>query len=636
MKLKTICILGYVCLFHLPGLYSQNNALRFDGSNDYVQLSSQVNVGSSNFTFEAWVKPTATTNGAVFAQDINGNTNHQFRLMVQNTRARFYFTGASASPSIQIATAANIVPTNEWSHLAVVRSGTTVTIYVNGVSEATGTAALINNQSGADATKPFRIGARGATSNANGQNNFTGTIDELRYWNYARTVAQIKANMFNPPSVNSPGLMRFYEFDTGSGTTALNSSTSNPGNNGTLINGPTWVTSPIVYGANSLALDGANDVMSIGSPLATGSSFTKEAYVYATQTSGNLNLISSLGSPFWINNGHLKAGIAGTIEVISDPGTFPTNTWVHVAVTFEDATNTMRLYRDGNLVATNSSLLAIYTGENVYVGSWQGSMSFFEGKIDEVRIWNVARTASQILNNRDIELSPASESNLLSYFTFNQGIVNGSNAGLNTVIDQKGSFNGALSGLALTGSSSNFVSQFASLALLPVRWKEFTAAKKGTEVDLQWKTDGEQNTASFTVQHSSDALSWTDLSAVAAAGESHQERTYQYIHRYPSTGANYYRLLQKDIDGKKSFSEIKKVIFDTSPGSVIIKSNPVVNNTLELIVDKPVTLTIYSMQGNVILKKQLFAGSQRVNVQKLAKGIYVARAGDAVEKIVVR
>lgn len=636
MKLKTISILSCIFLFHTEGAFSQSNALRFDGNNDFVQLANQVNVGSNNFTFEAWVKPDNTNTGVIFGQDVSGDNSHMFRMTVTNERARFYMRGASSNPNVQLATDIGTVPTDEWTHLAVVRNGGTVTLYVNGVEEASDNTTTINNQSGADPTKPFRIGARGGSGNSNGQTNFEGLIDDFRYWNIARTQSEIRANLFYPPSPAATGLVSWYKFDAGSGTSAVNSGTNSPGNNGTLTNGSTWTASPIVYSQNAIDLDGTNDDISIGTPLPTSSSFTKEAWVYATETSGSHNILSSSGSPFWINNGRLKAGIGGTIEVISDPGTFPSNTWVHVAVTFDNPTNTMRLYRNGTLVASSTSVTSNYSGESMYIGSWQGSMSFFEGRIDEVRIWNTARTATQILNNSSLEISPSSETNLVAYYTFNEGIVNGTNTGLNVIMDQKGTFNGVADNLSLTGSSSNFVSQYASLAVLPLRWKDFTADKKGDQVSLQWKTENEVNTSSFVVQHSTDAIRWSDISTLPAAGNSIDERVYSYIHKSPVRGSNYYRIMQKDIDEKYSYSDIKKVMFTGSAQSLVVRNNPVTNDVLELLAEKPVTLTIYNTSGSILIRKQLRAGSQRVSVSRLPKGIYIAKAGDTVERIVVR
>lgn len=297
-----------------------------------------------------------------------------------------------------MATAANTVPTGEWTHVAVTRDGGTVNIYLNGVLSASGSSALIDNQSGADATKPFRIGARGSSSHPNGQDPFNGVIDELRYWNKARTAAEIKSNLFKAPAANAPGLVAMYRFNAGSGATLANSCTNTTGIDGTLTNGPVWTASPVTANDNPLYFDGTNDVVAVGAPTPSNSSFTKEAWVNIPSHAGNLNIISSNWAPFWITGGRLSAGIANNYSYVVDPATFPLNTWVHVAVTFDDPTNTMRLYRDGNLVATNTNVTASYTAENTFIGSHAGTQSFFLGRIDEVRFWNVARTQAQIQN----------------------------------------------------------------------------------------------------------------------------------------------------------------------------------------------------------------------------------------------
>jgi hypothetical protein len=616
-------------------VHSQGRALHFDGNNDYVQLASKVNLGTINFTFEAWVKPEVTANGTVFAQDISGNNNNQFRLSTLNNRARFFLSGPSNIPSLQITTPAGSVPVNEWSHLAVVRNGGTVTLYVNGVPEATGSSAVVNNQSGTDATRIFRIGARGAVSNANGQNNFQGTIDNVRYWNVARTQSEIKSFIFYEPGGNATGLVAWYRFEEGSGST-VNTATSTSGITGTLTNGPAWVNSPIVYGENSLQFDGTNDVVSVGAPIPSNASFTKEAWVYATANSGSYNLISSQNSPFWISGGNLRAGIAGNFNVLVDPGTFPLNTWVHVALTFNDATNTMRLYRNGVLVDASTSVTSSYTSENIYVGSYIGLMNFFQGRLDEVRIWNTALTAAEIATNMNAELNPLSYGSLVMYYTFNQGVISGTNTGLSTVMDQKGSYNGTLNNFALTGSSSNFVGQYVSLSVLPVAWKYFSAVCKSGQVYLQWTTEKEEYSASFVVQRSTDGSTWTDISSVKAAGNSNSPKRYEFTDRSPATGTNYYRIKQKDLDDNFGYSEIKRVLVEAGSSQVIIKNNPVKNGSLELLTNEPVQFGFYDCEGRLIMKKQLGAGSHGINIRSLSKGIYILKAGTTKEKIFVR
>src|SRR6476620_335768 len=146
----------------------------------------------------------------------------------------------------------------------------------------------------------------------------------------------------------------------------------------------------------ALTLNGTSQYISIGTPLSNNSSYTKEAWIYVTSTSGSRNIVSSTNAPFWINAGQLNAGHGGNYSQVVDPATVTINKWTHVAVTYDAATTTMKLYRDGSLVATNSAVASNYASENTYIGSHTGAGSYLQGTIDEVRIWNVARTQAQL------------------------------------------------------------------------------------------------------------------------------------------------------------------------------------------------------------------------------------------------
>ena len=98
------------------------------------------------------------------------------------------------------------------------------------------------------------------------------------------------------------------------------------------------------------------------------------------------------------------------------------------------------------------------------------------------------------------ELNPATQTGLVSYYTFDQGIAAGTNTGLTTVIDQSGNNNGTLTNFSLTGSSNNFVAQNPGITL-PVTIISFTAEKVANSVLLQWSTASEENTKDFTIQH---------------------------------------------------------------------------------------------------------------------------------------
>src|SRR5689334_22716664 len=81
----------------------------------------------------------------------------------------------------------------------------------------------------------------------------------------------------------------------------------------------------------SLSFNGTSNYVSINAPLSSGSSYTKEAWVYCTNSSGAKNIISSANCPFWVNGTTLSAGQAGNYSQLTDPSAFPLNTWVHVA-----------------------------------------------------------------------------------------------------------------------------------------------------------------------------------------------------------------------------------------------------------------------------------------------------------------
>ena len=115
--------------------------------------------------------------------------------------------------------------------------------------------------------------------------------------------------------------------------------------------------------------------------------------------------------------------------ISSTSGTVPLNQWTHVAATMDGTPRTVKLYINGVLAGTHT--MDDYFG---YGSGWPataypnnnpliigGNDNYFEGNIDEVRVWNVVRSQTQIQNNMNQELSsPGSQTGLVGYWSFNE------------------------------------------------------------------------------------------------------------------------------------------------------------------------------------------------------------------------
>ena len=88
--------------------------------------------------------------------------------------------------------------------------------------------------------------------------------------------------------------------------------------------------------------------------------------------------------------------------------------------------------------------------------------------IDEVRIWNIARTESEINNNISSELS-LPQTGLVAYYKFNQGISGGNNSTETNLTDETGDNNGTLSDFALNGTNSNWVTE-STVSIPNINW----------------------------------------------------------------------------------------------------------------------------------------------------------------------
>ena len=192
--------------------------------------------------------------------------------------------------------------------------------------------------------------------------------------------------------------------------------------------------------------------------------FTIECWIARTAPGANDKIVGKTtigdGFVFGIQNGLYAEVWQPAQTEIQDVGTFPDFfNWVHIAITFKPG-NELRGYINGVLVGSEtvaSSNLATNTNDLIIgVAPWDINSSAYDGYLDELKFWNVEKTASDIKNDMHTALS-GSESNLLAYYNFDGG-TGSTVTNLSTVSGLNGTMQGNISwetpSYAVIGSST--------------------------------------------------------------------------------------------------------------------------------------------------------------------------------------
>lgn len=204
------------------------------------------------------------------------------------------------------------------------------------------------------------------------------------------------------------GLAGYWHFDEATSTVAYD--TSGIGNNGTLTGSPTWQTSSECKTGECLSFNGTTGYVSAGTSVPdVESAYTISMWVYATAKGGLFS--RSVGSG-WLderlvlhqyssNKLRLTHSNGSAYNTVDSSADFPLNQWVHVAVTWDGSS--ANFYFDGALDVTRALTRATeHSGVKTWIGRVEGlGSNYFTGKIDEVRVYNRALSATEILNLYD-------------------------------------------------------------------------------------------------------------------------------------------------------------------------------------------------------------------------------------------
>lgn len=181
------------------------------------------------------------------------------------------------------------------------------------------------------------------------------------------------------------------------------------------------------------------------------------------------------------------------------------------------------------------------------------------------------------------------------------------------------------------------------MAPVPVQLLNFTATAEGNKVKLTWNTASETNADKFVIQRSTDGIQFNEIGSVKATGNSSIMLTYNFDDRQPIHGISFYRILERDMDGKVMYSDVKKINFNAITNAFTILYNPVRNEALFSYSGserKQVTIRVIDHLGRVVLTRlqTVEAGNNqiRLSTTALAQGIYEVELRSNNEQHIVR
>lgn len=171
---------------------------------------------------------------------------------------------------------------------------------------------------------------------------------------------------------------------------------------------------------------------------------------------------------------------------------------------------------------------------------------------------------------------------------------------------------------------------------LAVTMLSFTGTATGNTNLLQWATTAETDHNYFELQRSEDGLSFSTLTTISGTGNISGGRLYNYTDMQPLNGKNYYRLKQVDNNGRITYSAIISISNGKAAQQFTVYPNPVTNDLCYISLSAPAVIKCYNSAGVPVFTKYMAAGTQSVDVSRLAKGAYFLNANAQSVMIIIR
>ena len=395
--------------FYTQGRIGQG--VKFDGVNDRISLGGPTLTTTHSFSF--WIKPLPSLDPNYASIIVNNSLspfNGLFFVSASN-RINYYYNGAHTNNT-------NLTM-GAWHHVVVSVNAGNVTFYLNGVADGT------------------HSNATAWTANKMGVSNYgeplNATLDDMRVYDRALSASEAlqlynvgapKTNAtVSPPGLKS-GLVGHWTFDGKNMSGGVARDISGQGNNGFLFNIATstfYTAGRLGQGAN---FDGVDDYISLGASntydFSSTNAFTIALWIKPpgntnasntfirgssnTSADSTVYLLQTNSSDATAWTGRVSDGTTRITLTIT--GAVTVNQWQHLALTWNGATKTLELYKNGVSIgsATDSNFTTLWDGneavdENTAIGADIRSTPrhFGKGIMDDVRVYNRTLSAGEVL-----------------------------------------------------------------------------------------------------------------------------------------------------------------------------------------------------------------------------------------------
>ena len=380
-------------------------SVEFDGTNDHINLGNDSSLSISGaLSITAWIYADSLSGFPMIVSKRASLSSHAYQFYSTSNKLN-YNNGT-------IVQSTGTISTGAWTHVGVTFDGSGgVSFYINGSSAGTATAASSNPTNSANVT----------IANAFNGNHFNGKIDELAIFNSVLSSSHIN-RIYNSgvpndiSSLNPVGWWRMGDNDGGTGTTVTDQGSG--GNDGTLINGPTFLTDAPKGNKYSIAFDGTNDFMSIpdadvfslGNGLGTDNAFSISSWFNADNIHTNyIATKDASGDREWafrtvVNQLHFFAfGTGGGYIGRKYTTDLSGGQWYNAVATYDGskASSGIKIYLNGSRVddadyAAGTYTAANNTGTEVRVAALQINSTHTAGKVDELSFFNTELSASDV------------------------------------------------------------------------------------------------------------------------------------------------------------------------------------------------------------------------------------------------